>query len=276
MGLIKKLNDKPRSRAGYSIKAIEEPGSGKDREGIIRFRLTELAVDRYSEVVVPDGGKLDNYKRNPVLLFAHNNWAPPVGKLDTPSFEQTPQHLDADGLFATKLDDFSRLLYDMYINEFMNAVSIGFMPIEWSDEPMIMGQKGITFKVWELLEVSCCPVPALPSALQAGKSITDIDLDFYTESIKQFINFREKAEQMGRWGRDLDAIWTMDSELQKAILTPDNISEKAQKQLLEIQNNYAMLNSKHADLMRNNALLREKHSRALQTIAQYERADKQY
>ena len=39
-----------------------------------RAMITTVSVDRDSDVVVPEGGELGNFRKNPVVLFGHNYW----------------------------------------------------------------------------------------------------------------------------------------------------------------------------------------------------------
>ncbi len=50
-------------------------------EGIIPFILTSKTVDRDSEVILPDGGDIENFVKNPVFLWAHDMWSPSIGKV---------------------------------------------------------------------------------------------------------------------------------------------------------------------------------------------------
>ena len=57
----------------------------------------------------------------------------------------------------------SRPTYDT-INH--NATSVGFIPHQISDEPVKEGQKGVTYQVIELIELSGVTVPANKNALK--------------------------------------------------------------------------------------------------------------
>ena len=68
------------------------------------------------------------------------------------------------------ISPFADSIYRMVKAGFVKAVSVGFIPLEYSfvnesDRPF-----GIDFKKQELLEISVCPVPCNPNALQEAKS----------------------------------------------------------------------------------------------------------
>ena len=100
-------------------------------EDSIDYRLTSLKVDRHGEVVVPDGVILDEYKKNPIVLFGHG-WEQsgfiPIGKIDPNTFVMTPSFLDAKVIFDTKNDPFAAMIFGKVRDGFLNAGSIGFRP----------------------------------------------------------------------------------------------------------------------------------------------------
>jgi phage head maturation protease len=144
------------------VKAINKDGS-------VKFRLTERKVDRHGEVVMSDGAQLDNYMKNPVVLFSHgfdqNQGMMPIGRIDTDSIKMTSKSIDANVIFDDNSSDgFAKLIAEKVRNGFLNAGSIGFRPIESTEETVLRDQTGITHTKWELMEFSIVPIPALPSA----------------------------------------------------------------------------------------------------------------
>lgn len=189
------------------VKAINEDGS-------VKFRLTEKSIDRHGEVVMPKGGKLQNYIKNPVVLFGHGfekQGMMPVGRIDPESIEQTADYIDANVIFDDEgTDDFAMLVADKVRNGFLNAGSIGFRAIETSKEPVLDGQVGLTHKKWELMEFSIVPIPALPSAT-ARREFNDFvvkcsenGIDFDENYVKQVERYIALVEET-KAGRVLSA-----------------------------------------------------------------------
>ena len=130
------------------------------------------AIDRYMEVIDPDGMDARNFRKNPVVLWAHDYTQPPIGKalwikkegdgiVSKVKFANTPKGQE---------------IFSLYKDGFMKAFSIGFIPIEtenMQDDDMVddpdMPKKPKKpkkiYKKWELLEYSAVPVPANPEAV---------------------------------------------------------------------------------------------------------------
>lgn len=153
--------------AGQVLKANDD--------GSIRFRLITDILDRDSEVMLPMGAQLTNWKANGVWLWAHNREAwgglirPPIGKINPKTIEQATKFLDVDVFFDEKNDDFAKMIAAKHRDEFLKASSVGFDPIKINLKPIRDGQKGVTHEEFEIFEGSSVPVPANPEALQQNE-----------------------------------------------------------------------------------------------------------
>jgi hypothetical protein len=130
-----------------------ERGAGDGKPGdAIRFKASTPGIKRDGLDLDPRDFLLDNYRKNPVVLWAHDMWGRnlPVGRA---SVEITLDALVADVTFDQE-DEFARLVESKYRRGFLNAVSIS-----WNDV-RVEGGYG-----HELLEISAVPVPADPDAL---------------------------------------------------------------------------------------------------------------
>lgn len=143
------------------------------------FVISDGTPDREADVIDPKGWDFEQYKRNPVFLWAHNTDQQnlPIGKaVDGPKLRDDGKVV-ATFKFAThKLaEDCWQLVQDGTLN----AVSVGFRPLvdgfKGSDRKTASGWNGIDFSKVELLEVSLVPVPCNPNAVLDGKSATAKD-----------------------------------------------------------------------------------------------------
>jgi len=126
-------------------------------DGILEAAVASTdIVDRHGEVVKQDGWQLDNFNKNPVLLWSHNAAAtearPPIGKVNR-------IWIDGDRLmFQPQFDledSFAKEIFRKYKSGYLNSFSVGMLPTEVD---------GDTFVKQELLEISAVPVPANPEA----------------------------------------------------------------------------------------------------------------
>ena len=82
--------------------------------------------------------------------------------------------------FATEVNPVARIAYGLYSGGFLNAVSVGFIPLRWEDgkgeraegESVTASERGAAprrrYLEQELLEVSAVAIPANPDALVLG------------------------------------------------------------------------------------------------------------
>lgn len=150
--------------------------AGEDT-GTFEVIASTAAVDRHGEVIDQSGWMLENYMKNPVILFGHDYWSLPVG-IATEA-KVTKEGLLIKGKFASeKANPFAQQVRRLYDEKIMRAVSVGFIPLEFdpTDDRKIIKA--------ELLELSFVPVPANQEALTvrqlletAGVAAKSINLD---------------------------------------------------------------------------------------------------
>lgn len=127
----------------------------------IRIRITTAQRDRDRDTVAASGWKLDNYLKNPVVLWAHDYRSFPIAR-------DTGLTIDAEGLtgtpqFATEDENpWAPYCERLIRGGFLNAASVGFAPLSWSYNEE---ERGVDFQEAELLEYSIVPVPSNPGAL---------------------------------------------------------------------------------------------------------------
>jgi hypothetical protein len=176
MTLAKALDDKTTPdlaclRAGDAPKG---PASFDVDKGTGIFRISGPKTDRYGDTVQPKGMDNEEFRKTPVILFGHNDENPPIGK----SMGEEPED---DGVYSLAQfdlkndpDGFNKKVFGQYVDGFMTAVSIRFVPkaydkimktVTVDDVEKEVWTGGFDFKEWELLEYSAVPIPAYPDAL---------------------------------------------------------------------------------------------------------------
>lgn len=139
----------------------------------VKFIISTDAVDRQMDRVMQDGWILDNYLRNPVVLFGHDDSEPPVGKcisigLEDGQLKAVVQFMPGDyPVYGAKAE----AIYRMCCEGFLNATSVGFRPVEFqmTTDPARGAHDfdggGCDFITAELVEFSIVSVPCNPEAL---------------------------------------------------------------------------------------------------------------
>jgi HK97 family phage prohead protease len=154
---------------------------------VVRWVFSDGSVDRVGDTIDPNGWDLTAYRANPVVLFAHNAEAPPIGR--TVRVFSDGSRLIGDIEFAPReVSEFADDVYKLVTAGYLKAGSVGFVPISWkfSDDPD--RPFGIDFSRQELLEFSVVPVPALPSALIAAQAR---DASGYRERLRRVAQLRD-------------------------------------------------------------------------------------
>ncbi len=123
-----------------------------------RVVATDFSEDRDGEVMNVNGLKLENYKKNPVLMFGHKHDVLPVGTAINIKIENGQLTFEPKFSEATQHSRDVKALWDEGV---LKAVSIGFIPEE------VVGNM---FMSAELIEISVVNVPANANALAQAKS----------------------------------------------------------------------------------------------------------
>ena len=157
----------PLAEGGW-IKAVDE------EKRILTMTGSTEDQDRDGDIIEVRGWQLKRYKINPVFLWAHNYSSVPIGRSQkVRKMNQPTKHLLFDIKFPDGgVFDFADLIFNLYTQKFINASSVGFIPYKWEDLEQDSEGDGPRFwmprkfKKQELLELSGCPVPSNPYAIQ--------------------------------------------------------------------------------------------------------------
>jgi len=139
-------------------------------DGTVEFIASKEVADRDREIVTVKGIDIKNYKKNPVVLWAHDRSQPPIGKAVKITKSKDELKIKVD--FADEETyPFASTIYKLLKGGYLNAVSIGFIPdykaIEYDEKKEVR-----IFNKVELFELSVVPVPANQEALATGKTLS--------------------------------------------------------------------------------------------------------
>jgi len=145
-------------------KIIEDCEVKKIGERQYEFTASTSDIDRDGESILATGWDLKNFKKNPVLMFAHDYRTLPIGKVPRVwtskdgTLKNTVQ-FPPEGTY-----EFADIVERLVDTGYLKTESVGFIPKEWDEGD---GEKSPrrTYTKQELLEISIVPVPSNPNAL---------------------------------------------------------------------------------------------------------------
>lgn len=161
----------PEARARVAA-ALESRGSMLlPEEIVVPFRVSTEKRATDGHVVLSGGWDLDTrFRKNPVCLYMHSRWDP-IGKI--PVVEVRDGALYADIVFPAKhIDAMAHDIGLKVLHGYLNAVSVGFVPLEMQDDPTATEEeKKKFFDPWSqkgpqritkamLIEISVVTLPA--------------------------------------------------------------------------------------------------------------------
>jgi len=140
---------------GYIEKA------SKLSEGEVEFVVSTGDLDAHGERMNVDGIDLKDFKKNPVVLWAHDGFDLPIANA-TKVWKEAGKLMARAKFFLD--DDFAAKIYEYLVLGRLKAVSIGGMVQEW-------GSDGMTISKLLMKEFSVVSIPANPYALVTNKSL---------------------------------------------------------------------------------------------------------
>jgi HK97 family phage prohead protease len=140
----------------------------KKERSVVSY-ISTIAKDRDGEQLLPGGVTLDNYRKNPVVLYGHDYHSIPIGK--NIWITEDEKGLKAKTVFAKS--EFADQIYRAYTEDIegtgplLKAWSVGFIPKKWEEPKEKDGEDAPRriYTEWELLEYSAVPIPSCPEAL---------------------------------------------------------------------------------------------------------------
>ncbi len=160
------------------------------------FTASTSAVDRMDEVIDAKGWDLKNFKKNPVIMYAHDYRSLPIGRaprvwISGDALKNTVE-FPPEGIY-----EFADIVERLVDKGYLRAESVGFLPKKWEDGDG-KGEPSRTYKKQELLEIYIVPVPAHPDALLdafGAGVITTKELETLSTKDEDIVNKPEEVEE---------------------------------------------------------------------------------
>ena len=138
--LVSLSDGRPGLRGGIHVD-IREPASPpstldtRPSSPVLEFVASDETLDRYDEIVMASGWKLESYRRNPVFQNAHK-YGDVIFTLGKALLTEVRDgRLLQQIEFAIDVNPMAKIAYGLYKGKFLNAVSVGFIPIRWENGP---------------------------------------------------------------------------------------------------------------------------------------------
>ena len=170
----------------YIMKRTEPASSKKER---VSFVASSATPDRYGDIIDQKGWILENYKKNPVVLLNHDSNQLPIGKGNV---YIRNDKLTIDVEFDSE-DERAAEVERKAKKGFMNAVSVGFRPLESKSRSELptdnkyYGQRGMYYSKAELLEVSIVTIPANGEATMLEQKFYNAMKEEILKEVKEVI-----------------------------------------------------------------------------------------
>ena len=129
------------------------------------FCVHDESVNTYGFRMLTSGVNLEEFRKNPVVLYNHNDWDEPVGRGENTRVEDGRILVD---IVFDEEDDKGKKIAGKVDRGFLRMASIGaWPPEEVSDDPALKlpGQTGPTATRWTMREISVCPIGSNHNAL---------------------------------------------------------------------------------------------------------------
>ena len=142
-----------------TVKKIDE------KARTIEHIISTGSEDHDGDTINPKGWILDEYLKNPVVLFGHRHDLPPVARAI--KLKASEKGLEALTQFPPKgISDLADTVFELNRLGFLRSWSVGFNPEKFNARE----DGGIDFEEQKLLEYSSVPVPANAEAVNLAVS----------------------------------------------------------------------------------------------------------
>lgn len=183
--------------------------------------ISTSAVNSYGSRVLTSGIDIEQYKRNPVLLWMHRRG----DREDVPIGRMEDIHLEGDKLIGTPVfdrsDEFAKKIADKWDNDFLRMASAGLSIVELSDDPSLVlpGQTRMTITRSKLEEVSIVDIGANDDAMAVS---------LYTAGGEQLsLSQMELASDLPLLTPDTDSTLNIPNEMNEKIALALGLSAEA-------------------------------------------------
>lgn len=220
-----------------------------DGERQVRFTISTQGVKRDGMSILTAGWRIDAFLTNPVVLWAHDETTPAIGRAVGTAIDAGT--LVSTAVFAERdIHPLADTIYQLIKRRFLNSASVGFCPLKarMATDPARAGEVDLLEQ--ELWEWSVVNVPADPEALVAARR-TGIDtgpIFIWTERMLDGEGLamvpRPELEELRRMARMPAGIRDAASRLPQTNGLSQDVKDDAQKAIDAYEEKMAKNNGK--------------------------------
>jgi HK97 family phage major capsid protein len=150
-----------------AIEARVAPVAG---ERCVDFTISTGALDRYNSTIAVNGWQLESFKRNPVVLWGHDDAIPAIARAENTRIEGG--QLKSTARFAERdVHPLADTIFRLIEGKFIGAASVGWIPLKYRFSEDQGRNGGIDYLERELLEWSVVNIPANSDCLSEARSL---------------------------------------------------------------------------------------------------------
>lgn len=224
----------------YIMKRTEPATSKQDT---VSFVASTSSPDRYGDIIDQKGWILENYKKNPVVLLNHDSNQLPIGKGHV---HIRDGQLVIDVQFDQE-DERAKEVERKAKKGFMNAVSVGFRPLESKsrselpEENKYYGKRGMYYSKSELLEVSIVTIPANGEATMLEQKFYNAMKEDLIEEVRSIIkenmfvgkHILSVSEEDDRYIVEFAKMPSEESELEEEEIEEEGMHEEEEEKAMD-------------------------------------------
>jgi len=178
-----------------------------DKEGMA-WTLSDETLDRDFERFDSSGWNLKTFKKNPVVLWGHDQNRPAIGKVLNPKVSDG-RLVGRIKFSSAEVDPFAGMIEAKIKEGIISAGSVGFKPLNIE---LVEDEKdpcNLIYRKQELREFSICNVPANPNALFNPEKSEAEELGIPESTLQEFYKEEEIYNRLDEIEKDVEALKTM-------------------------------------------------------------------
>lgn len=217
-----------------------------DKGERVQMVMSDSSLDRSFERVDQSGWKLKNYKKNPVMLFGHQQLIPAIGIMENVKVENG-KLVGYPKFDPQEIDPFAWMIGEKVRTRTLRGGSIGYRVLKVEVVENARDGTRYILKEMELYEFSIVNVPALPSALsrRVVKETTEID------ALKKMVegNSEKGIEREKEIKKLVDGLDSLKKEIDESTKKIVEDSKARSKELEDLKTEVLSSKSKNVDYL---------------------------